>query len=117
MITLNDNITLNDINELYRLILKVKTIEYKVNLSAAHINLIIDFYRMGINQEAYDHHIDKSRIEKDRFKSKATIDNARTYLKKHGILTDDKEVSPLYLPPLNSDQILLNIKVTYDIGH
>jgi uncharacterized protein (UPF0276 family) len=117
MITLNDNITLDDITQLYRLILKVKTVEYNVNLSAAHINLIIDFYRLGINQDSYQYHIERSRTEKDMFKSKATIDNARTYLKKHGILTDDKEVSPLYLPPLNDTEILLNIKVKYDQRH
>lgn len=114
MITLNDRIKLTERIDLLRLILKVKTIEYKVHLTDSHINLIIDFYLMGINEESYEYHINRGVTEKNTFKSKATIDNARTYLKKIGILTEGKEVSPLYLPPLGAKQIQLNIIVDYN---
>ena len=119
MIVAVDNIKPSTLEDLFRIILKVKTIEYNVHLSDSHINLIIDFYKEGINTTTYANHISKSESNKNYFKSKATIDNSKTYLKKKKILVKNKsgelEVSPDFLPPFDESQILLTINVLHDI--
>jgi len=113
MIVLNDKIKIGDKDDLYRIILKVKTIEFGIHLSDSHINLIIGFYNGGINEDTYHTHVLSSETNKNYFKSKATIDNAKTYLKKNGVILKEGIISPSFLPVLEDEDILLTINVLY----
>lgn len=113
-----DKIKIGSTSDLLRMILKVKSVEFNVPLSNALINLIIDFYFKGTTKEAYDEHIAMSKECKNYFKSIATIDNAKTFLKKNRILVKGKNgdlvVSNDYLPSLSKEEdILLEIKILY----
>lgn len=117
MIIVKDKIKINSFRDLLKIILKVKSVEFDINLSESHINLILDFYNTGINALTYANHIKTSASVKNYFKSKPTIDNAKTFLKKKKILVKNNQeeltVSSDYLPPLSKEDILLNINVTY----
>jgi len=60
MLVIKDYIKLVNIEDLLKVILKVKGIEFNVSLSEAQLNLVIDFYFHGINDRAYSYHLDKS---------------------------------------------------------
>jgi len=112
-----DKIKVNDLRSLLKIILKVKTAEFNITLSDAHINLLLDFYFEGIQPSTYSSHISKSISNKNYFKSIATINNSKTYLKKHKILKKTNKgilaISEDYLPPVIDEDILLNINVLY----
>jgi hypothetical protein len=118
MLVIKDYIKVVNIDDLLRIILKVKGIEFRVSLSEAQLNLILDFYYYGINDIAYHHHLDKSLILANYYKSKATIDNNKSYLKKMKVLVKDTKgdliISPLYLPLNLGGKILLNLNILHD---
>jgi len=118
MRVINDNINIKDKEMLIRMILHIKSVEYGVILSPSHINLLIDFYIHGISHETYDYHIEHSTSRKSSFKSIATINNAKTYLKKCGIIIGNKAdkltISDDYLPTELNEDLLINVKIIYD---
>jgi hypothetical protein len=118
MLVIKDYIKLVNIEDLLKVILKVKGIEFNVSLSEAQLNLVIDFYFHGINDRAYSYHLDKSLSSANYYKSKATIDNNKSYLKKMKVLVKDAKgdlvISPLYLPLNLRGKILLNVNILYD---
>jgi hypothetical protein len=110
-------INCKDIRELCYYLLSVKSIEYGVNLSKSHINLILDFYFYGISISTYNKHLEMSVNNKNYFKSKPAIDNAKSYLKKNNVLIMNKEleVNSDFLPPLQKEnKINVNISIIYD---
>lgn len=111
---IEDRIKVTDINILYKMLIRVKCVEYNVNLSEAHINLLLDFYHYGVNSIAYEKHLSLAKLDTPNyFKSVSTINNAKTYFKKLNILVDDQGVSLDYLPPKVDGDILLTLKVLY----
>jgi hypothetical protein len=118
MLVIKDYIKVVNIDDLLRIILKVKGIEFNVSLSDAQLNLILDFYYYGINDVAYKNHLDKSLRLANYYKSKATIDNNKSYLKKMKVLVKDTKgdliISPLYLPLNLGGKILLNLNILHD---
>jgi hypothetical protein len=118
MRVINDNINIKDLDMLIRMVLHIKSVEYGVILSESHINLLVDFYKYGISYDTYQHHINLSSGNKNYFKSVATINNAKTYLKKVGIITGDKagklDINEDYLPIGLSSDLMINTKIVYD---
>lgn len=118
MEVVKSNIQINNLRSLLKIILKVKTVECNLNLSESHINLILDFYFFGISQDTYENHIKTSESDKNYFKSKATIDNAKTFLKKSNILVkvnqEELKISPDFLPFLTEKKVLLTLNVVCD---
>jgi len=114
-----------DTMTLLKTILRVKCYEYNNLFPESFINLIIDFYIYGVNDEAYSQHL--SHVdEKNYFKSRNTINNAKTFLKQKGVLIADNvngegdtlKVSPLYLPVgisiKDNSKLLFNINLSND---
>lgn len=115
MEVVKSNIKIKDLRGLLKVLLKIKTVECDILLSESHINLLIDFYFFGISDSTYNNHISTSDREKNYFKSKATIDNAKTYLKKNGILIKNSQggldISSDFLPLLSEDKVLLDLNI------
>ena len=119
MLVIKDYINIGKLDDLMRILIRIKSIEYGVNLSDAQINLVIDFYEHGINDKSYSIHLERSESLPNYFKSKATIDNNKSYLKRKKLLEvngDTLVVSPLLLPEglLSGDKILLSCNILYD---
>lgn len=88
-----------------KILLRTKCVEKGYKLSEKYINLIIDFYLNGVSRDTYVYHIgdEKFGSKKDFFRSIATIDNAKSRLKKMGIIENNK-VSKNILPSLSDDE-------------
>jgi len=89
--------------------------EKNIKLSEAYLNLVLDFHFYGTSKDTYQLHIDKSIKDKAHFKSIATIDNAKSYLKKVGVMDSSTTISPDFLPAISlEDACYLNLKIFYD---
>jgi len=122
MVLIEDKIEILNRLDLIRMILRIKGVQYSINLSDAHINLLIDIYINGNELLTYEDHISRSLELKNYFKSMATIENAKSYFRKNGILKKNDQgdllISPDFLPPVSEllvkDSLLLNIKIFND---
>jgi hypothetical protein len=88
-----------------KILLRTKMVEKDLRFSEKYINLIIDFYLHGVSKETYDIHIGDYEINarRDYFRSRATIDNAKSFLKKKGIITNGK-ISTSILPTISREE-------------
>lgn len=112
-----DTIKLKSLRDVLKLFIKVKALSKGHNLSEAFLNLIIDFHLYGFNKETYNSHIEKSKTDsKGYFKSIATIDNSKSYLKKIEIIDKNSYIiSSEYLPPLKTDDLFyLTLMISHD---
>lgn len=113
----SDTIKFTDLRQVLKLLVKIKSSESGHKLSEAYLNLILDFHFYGINKDTYELHISKSESDKSGyFKSIATIDNSKSYLKRIGII-DEKTylISSDYLPTIGiDDECYLNLKLYND---
>lgn len=111
----SDNIQFNDLREVLKVLVKVKSMKAGYKLSEAYLNLILDFHFYGVGKDTYEYHIKKSEEDKAHFKSIATVDNAKSYLKKIGIIEEKTYlISSEYLPALKEDdECYLTLKIFY----
>jgi hypothetical protein len=111
-----DTIKLESLRDVLKLFIKVKAKSKGYNLSEAYLNLIVDFHFYGFSKDTYEKHLTKSLTDKTYFKSEATIDNSKSYLKKIGIIEKDNYViSSEYLPALKeTDKFHLTLKLYHD---
>lgn len=121
MLHIKSNINVSSFDYILKAIIKIKALENDINLSESHINLILDFYNHGISLDTYNIHISKSNTNKNYFKSKPTIDNAKSYLKKNSIILVTKSgetyISPDFVPSIseeNKKSVVLTFNIIYD---
>lgn len=112
-----DTIKLESLRDVLKLLVKVKSISKGYKLSDSFLNLVVDFHLYGFSKDTYNLHIEKSLTDsKNYFKSIATIDNSKTYLRKIGII--DKGVDSIsldYLPSLTeNDSCYLTLMIYHD---
>lgn len=112
-----DTIKLESLRDVLKLFIKVKASSKGYKLSEAFLNLIVDFHFYGFSKNTYDIHL--SGVDKDpkgHFKSIATIDNSKTYLRKIGIIDKNEYIiSSEYLPKITeNDKCYLTLMIKHD---
>ena len=87
------------------------SIEEGLNLSPSDINIIVEIYNNGYNQDLFS-----SCVDKKYFKSEYSVRNCVSKLTKKGILQKSyghRKVNSSFLPDLNDSDILFSYDVIY----
>lgn len=110
-----DTIEYSSLRDILRILVKVKTLDMGYKLSDAYLNLILDFHFYGTDKSTYDIHISRSKEDKAHFKSIATVDNSKSYLKSLGIILGNGKISTEILPEISlTDSCFITLKLFYD---